>query len=76
MPALDRYVDHTIVHTGQNYDYELSQIFFDNLDIRTPDYFLEAAGTTAAEIDQAVNIVERVTARMLRVTGERLEAGA
>ena len=49
MAALDRYVDHAIIHTGQNYDYELNQIFFDDLDIRRPDFFLEAAGQTAAE---------------------------
>lgn len=47
--ALDRYVDHVIVHTGQNYDFELNQIFFDDLGIRKPDYFLEAAGKNAAE---------------------------
>ena len=49
MSALDRYADHVIVHTGQNYDYELNQIFFDDLEIRKPDYFLEAAGKNAAE---------------------------
>jgi UDP-N-acetylglucosamine 2-epimerase (non-hydrolysing) len=49
MSALDKYMEHKIVHTGQNYDYELNQIFFDNLQIRKPDYFLEAAGSTAAE---------------------------
>ena len=49
MAALDRYVDHVIVHTGQNYDFELNQIFFDDLEIRKPDYFLEAAGKNAAE---------------------------
>lgn len=49
MAALDRYVDHVLVHTGQNYDYELNQIFFDDLEIRKPDYFLEAAGINAAE---------------------------
>jgi UDP-N-acetyl-L-fucosamine synthase len=49
MAALDRHVEHVIVHTGQNYDYELNQIFFDDLGIRKPDYFLDAAGTTAAE---------------------------
>jgi UDP-N-acetyl-L-fucosamine synthase len=47
--ALDRYVQHVIVHTGQNYDYELNQIFFEDLGIRKPDYFLQAAGPTAAE---------------------------
>lgn len=49
MAALDRYVEHTIVHTGQNYDYELNQIFFEDLEIRKPDFFLGAAGATAAE---------------------------
>ncbi|HCN50171.1 MAG TPA: UDP-N-acetylglucosamine 2-epimerase (non-hydrolyzing) [Chryseobacterium sp.] len=42
-------VEHIIVHTGQNYDYELNQIFFEDLGLRKPDYFLEAAGKTATE---------------------------
>lgn len=42
-------IEHIIVHTGQNYDYELNQIFFDDMDIRKPDYFLNAAGATATE---------------------------
>lgn len=46
---LDQYCDHVLVHTGQNYDYELNQIFFDDLGIRAPDIFLECAGATAAE---------------------------
>lgn len=49
MAALDRYFKHVIIHTGQNYDYELNQIFFDDLAIRKPDFFLEAAGSTAAD---------------------------
>jgi UDP-N-acetylglucosamine 2-epimerase len=51
MSALDnsKAIEHIIVHTGQNYDYELNQIFFDDLQIRKPDYFLNAAGTTATE---------------------------
>ncbi len=49
MAALDRYVEHVIVHTGQNYDYELNQIFFEDLELRKPDHFLGAAGATAAE---------------------------
>jgi len=49
MAALDRTMDHIVIHTGQNYDYELNQIFFDDLEIRRPDFFLEAAGATAAE---------------------------
>ena len=46
---LDEYCDHTLVHTGQNYDYELNQIFFDDLGIRAPDVFLECAGESAAD---------------------------
>jgi UDP-N-acetyl-L-fucosamine synthase len=49
MAALDRYMEQIIVHTGQNYDYELNQIFFEDLELRKPDYFLEAAGKTACE---------------------------
>jgi len=49
MVALDRYVEHVIVHTGQNYDYELNEVFFEDLEIRRPDVFLEAAGANAAE---------------------------
>lgn len=51
LSALDasQAVEHVIVHTGQNYDYELNQIFFEDLGLRKPDYFLEAAGATATE---------------------------
>ena len=46
---LDRHTDHVLVHTGQNYDYELNEIFFKELEIRKPDHFLNAAGETVAE---------------------------
>ena len=46
---LDRQVNHVLVHSGQNYDYELNQVFFDDLEIRKPDHFLGAAGDTAAQ---------------------------
>ena len=49
MAALDRYVEQVIIHTGQNYDYELNQVFFDDLGLRAPDHFLKAAGTSPAE---------------------------
>lgn len=49
MAVLDRYVNQVIIHTGQNYDYELNQIFFDDLEIRKPDFFLEAVGKSTAE---------------------------
>ena len=47
--ALVRYTDHVLIHTGQNYDYELNQVFFDDLELRAPDHFLAAAGKTPAE---------------------------
>ena len=46
---LEKHTQHILVHTGQNYDYELNQIFFDDLEIRKPDYFLNAAGVNAAQ---------------------------
>lgn len=49
MAELDKYTEHVIVHTGQNFDYELNEIFFNELHIRMPDYFLNAAGKNAAE---------------------------
>ena len=49
MAALDTHCEHVIVHTGQNYDYELNGIFFEDLGIRKPDVFLEAAGSTGVE---------------------------
>lgn len=58
IPALDRYMTQIIVHTGQNYDYELNQVFFEALEIRKPDYFLEAAGSTACET--VVQVIARV----------------
>lgn len=61
MAKLDHYCDHTIVHTGQNYDYELNQIFFDDLRIRKPDYFLNAAGGSGAEtIGNVIIALDRV----------------
>lgn len=51
---LDRHTSHTLVHTGQNYDYELNQVFFDELKIRKPDHFLEAAGKSVADTIAAV----------------------
>lgn len=49
LARLDENCEHVVVHTGQNYDYELNQIFFDDLGIRKPDHFLNAAGGSAAE---------------------------
>jgi UDP-N-acetylglucosamine 2-epimerase (non-hydrolysing) len=61
MAKLDKYCDHTIVHTGQNYDYELNEIFFNDLGVRKPDYFLNAAGSSAAQtIGQVIIKVDEV----------------
>lgn len=49
MAVLDQCMDHTVVHTGQNYDYELNEIFFQELGIRRPDHFLNAAGATPGQ---------------------------
>ena len=58
---LDQSTDHTLVHTGQNYDDELNRVFFKDLEIRQPDYYLEAAGNTAAEtISQVISKIEPV----------------
>jgi len=68
--ALDRTLDHVLVHTGQNYDYELNGGFFDDLEIRKPDHFLEAAAATAAEtIGQ---IIARADAVMREVRPDAL----
>ncbi len=61
MVALDRFTDHVLVHTGQNYDYELNQVFFEDLELRSPDHYLGTAGTTPAEtIGQVIIAVDRV----------------
>jgi UDP-N-acetylglucosamine 2-epimerase (non-hydrolysing) len=61
LAKLDEHCEHTIVHTGQNYDYELNQIFFDDLGVRKPDFFLNAAGKNASEtIGQIIISVDEV----------------
>lgn len=60
----DLHSQHILVHTGQNYDYELNQLFFEDLDIRKPDYFLEAVGDNAAQtiarvIEKADEVMEK-----------------
>jgi UDP-N-acetylglucosamine 2-epimerase (non-hydrolysing) len=65
MAALDEHCEHILVHTGQNYDYELNQIFFDDLGIRKPDFFLNAAGASGAEtIGNVIIAVDRVLAEV------------
>jgi UDP-N-acetylglucosamine 2-epimerase (non-hydrolysing) len=63
---LDEYCEHIFVHTGQNYDYELNQIFFEDLEIRKPDYFLEAAGKTGAEtIGNVIIAIDKILSKEL-----------
>jgi UDP-N-acetylglucosamine 2-epimerase (non-hydrolysing) len=65
MKELDRHVEHTIVHTGQNYDYELNEIFFKQLDIRKPDIFLEAVkGTPSETIGDIIAKADKVFAEI------------
>jgi UDP-N-acetylglucosamine 2-epimerase (non-hydrolysing) len=65
MKELDRHVDHTIVHTGQNYDYELNELFFEQLDIRKPDIFLEAVkGTPSKTIGDIIAKSDKVFAEI------------
>lgn len=65
IPALDRHTEHLLVHTGQNYDFELNQVFFDDLDLRPPDRYLSAAGQNAAEtIGQVIIAADKVLEEM------------
>ncbi len=71
----DRYTNHVLVHTGQNYDYELNQLFFEDLEIRKPDYFLEAVGKTAAStigriIEKADEVLEKENPDALLLYGD------
>lgn len=63
--ALDQHCEHILVHTGQNYDYELNQIFFDDLGIRKPDHILSVAGSSGAEtIGNVIIAVDQVLAQV------------
>nr|WP_275448427.1 UDP-N-acetylglucosamine 2-epimerase (non-hydrolyzing) [Mesorhizobium sp. IRAMC:0171] len=63
MARLDEHCSHILVHTGQNYDYELNQVFFDDLGVRKPDYFLDAAAGNAAQtIGNIIIAVDKVLA--------------
>ena len=75
MPKLDEHCEHTIVHTGQNYDFELNEIFFSELEIREPDYFLGAAGKNAAEsigqiIIEVDLLIEQIEPQAILILGD------
>lgn len=72
---LDQFCEHIIVHTGQNYDYELNEVFFTDLGVRKPDYFLNAAGANAAEtignvIIKVDQVLEKVTPEAVLILGD------
>ena len=72
---LDEHCEHILIHTGQNYDYELNEIFFDDLGIRKPDYFLDAAGATGAEtignvIIKVDKVLEEIQPEAMLVLGD------
>ena len=61
LAKLDQYCDHTVVHTGQNYDFELNEIFFQDLEVRKPDHFLNAAqGSAMATIGNIMIEIDKV----------------
>ena len=65
MAALDMSFDHILIHTGQNYDYELNEIFFSDLGLRRPDYILETAGNSGAStIGNVINYVDELLDRL------------
>lgn len=67
LARLDEFCEHILVHTGQNYDYELNQVFFDDLDVRKPDYFLDSAANStgaAHTIGNLIIAVDRVLAEV------------
>jgi len=75
LKKLDEHCDHILIHTGQNYDYELNEIFFDDLGIRKPDYFLGAAGSTGAEtignvIIEVDKVLEEIQPEAMLVLGD------
>lgn len=70
LARLDEHCDHLLIHTGQNYDYELNEIFFSDLGVRRPDIFLEAAGDTAAQT--IGNIIGKIDAVLAEKRPEAL----
>lgn len=70
MAKLDQHCEHLLVHTGQNYDYELNEIFFNDLGVRRPDVFLDAAGDTAAQT--IGNIISKIDATLAEHQPEAL----
>ena len=75
IPKLDKFTNHTLVHTGQNYDYELNQIFFEYLNLRKPDYFLNSADVNATKtigkiLIKVDDLLEKLNPDALLVLGD------
>ncbi|NLN80241.1 MAG: UDP-N-acetylglucosamine 2-epimerase (non-hydrolyzing) [Erysipelotrichia bacterium] len=73
--ACDKYFDHILVHTGQNYDYELNQIFFEDLSLRAPDYYLDSVGKHLGEtignvIAKSYELMEKVKPEAVLILGD------
>ena len=62
IPLLDKYTQHILVHTGQNYDYELNQIFFEDLELRQPDYYLNVKTSSLGYVlgETLIKIFQRI----------------
>ncbi|WP_440030342.1 non-hydrolyzing UDP-N-acetylglucosamine 2-epimerase [Chromobacterium amazonense] len=67
LAALDQYCDHVLVHTGQNYDYELNQVFFDDLGVKKPDYFLNSAEGSRSAANTIGNLISAVDGVLAQV---------
>lgn len=72
LSALDMHCDHVLVHTGQNYDYELNQVFFDDLGIRKPDYFLNSAEGSTGVANTIGNLITAVDSVLAQVQPEAM----
>jgi UDP-N-acetylglucosamine 2-epimerase len=72
LAALDEHCDHVLVHTGQNYDYELNQIFFDDLGVRKPDFFLNSAEGSASPANTIGNLITAVDEVLAQVQPEAM----
>ena len=57
LALLDQFCEHVLVHTGQNYDYELNQVFFDDLGVRKPDHFLDSAANSVSAAQTIGNLI-------------------
>ena len=72
LKALDEYCDHVLIHTGQNYDYELNQVFFDELDVRKPDFFLSSAEGSTGPSNTIGNLITAVDGALEKVQPDAL----